>query len=63
MLRERIDTSLSFLTSAAFRQIEILCHGDPMGDELSLTFITRTRWFYMDQMLTLKYRLEGEGAK
>jgi len=43
--------------------IEILCHGDPMGDELSLTFITRTRWFYMDQMLTLKYRLEGEGAK
>lgn len=43
--------------------IEILCQGDPMGDELSLTFITRTRWFYMDQMLTLKYRLEGEGAK
>jgi hypothetical protein len=25
--------------------VEILCHGDPLGDELSLTFIHRTRWF------------------
>lgn len=29
-----------------------------MGDELSLTFIYRTRWFSPTKVLTLKYRLE-----
>lgn len=38
--------------------IEILCNGDQMGDELSLTFILRTRWFAPNRVLTLKYRLE-----
>ena len=37
-----------------------------MGDELSLTFIYRTRWFSPTKVLTLKYRLEdveeGGGA-
>jgi len=40
--------------------IELLCNGDPMGDELSLTFILRTRWFSDNKVLTLKYRLEEE---
>ena len=29
-----------------------------MGEELSLTFIYRTRWFSPTKVLTLKYRLE-----
>mmetsp|Transcript_6641 Transcript_6641/g.11828 ORF Transcript_6641/g.11828 Transcript_6641/m.11828 type:complete len:132 (-) Transcript_6641:132-527(-) len=43
--------------------IELLCNGDPMGDELSLTFILRTRWFSTNKVLTLKYRLEEGDAK
>jgi len=43
--------------------IEVLCNGDPMGDELSLTFIFRTRWFLTNKVLTLKYRLEEENTK
>ena len=41
-------------------QIEITCNGDIMGDELSLTFILRTRWFSTNKVLALKYRLEEE---
>jgi len=40
--------------------IELLCNGDPMGDELSLTFILRTRWFLSNKVLTLHYRMEEE---
>lgn len=43
-------------------QIEVLCNGDPIGDELSLTFILRTRWFNPNKILTLKYRLSEEFA-
>ncbi|KAL7535694.1 hypothetical protein ACHAXR_012398 [Thalassiosira sp. AJA248-18] len=43
--------------------IEILCNGDRMGDELSLTFISRTRWFSSNKCLSLKYRLEEENRK
>mmetsp|Transcript_11944 Transcript_11944/g.25204 ORF Transcript_11944/g.25204 Transcript_11944/m.25204 type:complete len:488 (-) Transcript_11944:100-1563(-) len=42
--------------------IEVLCNGDPIGDELSLTFILRTRWFNTNKILTLKYRLSEEFA-
>ncbi|KAL3793990.1 hypothetical protein ACHAW5_008165 [Stephanodiscus triporus] len=40
--------------------IEITCNGDAIGDELSLTFILRTRWFSTNKVLALKYRLEEE---
>ncbi|KAL9189446.1 hypothetical protein ACHAXT_009121 [Thalassiosira profunda] len=43
--------------------IEILCNGDPVGNELSLTFIFRTRWLFApkEEVFTLNYRLEEEG--
>lgn len=37
-------------------EIVVLCNGDVLGDELSLTFIQRTRWL-SDEELTLSYRL------
>ncbi|KAL7471910.1 hypothetical protein ACHAXS_012215 [Conticribra weissflogii] len=42
--------------------VEVLCNGDPIGDELSLTFILRTRWFNPNKILTLNYRLSEEFA-
>eukprot|EP01082_Thalassiosira_pseudonana_P000320 g126.t1 g126 contig1:300827-302255(-) len=42
--------------------IEVLCNGDPMGNELSLIFILRTRWLSPNNVLTLKYRLMEEHA-
>ena len=48
-----MTTSLLILS----RQIEILCNGDVVGNEHSLTFILRTCWFAPDKMLTLNYRL------
>lgn len=38
-------------------KIEILCNDEPVGNEHSLTFILRTRWFYPNKLLTLHYRL------
>jgi len=42
------------------RDIEILCNGDPLGDELSLLFIKRTRWLMDKKDFTLSYRLGNE---
>jgi len=41
-------------------QIELTCCNEILGDELSLTFILRTRWFSTNKVLALKYRLEEE---
>ena len=42
-------------------QIEVRCNGDHVGDELSLTFILKTRWLDPTKDLTLHYRLDGQG--
>ncbi|KAL3809421.1 hypothetical protein ACHAXA_005522 [Cyclostephanos tholiformis] len=48
------------LKDCSKNSIELTCNGDPVGDELSLTFILRTRWFSTNKVLALKYRLEEE---
>jgi len=42
--------------------LDVLCNGDPLGDELSLTFIQRTRWLHPSKDLCLHYCFEEEGA-
>ena len=43
-------------------QVQIFCNGDRLGDELSLTFIFRTRWLHPKEEMTLSYRIvEDEG--
>lgn len=42
--------------------LEILCNGDIVGDELSLTFIHRTRWLNNDEELVLTYSMD-DGMK
>lgn len=37
--------------------VEILCNGDRIGDELSLTFVRKTRWLHPSDDLCLHYRL------
>ena len=37
--------------------IELTCNGDTMDDELTLTYILRTKWLTSNKVLTLKYRL------
>ena len=70
---------LPWLTSSAFiyllkmdvlsfppGKVEILCNGDVMGDDHSLTFIFRTLCNGdggYDKVLHLKYRSEGEGGE
>ena len=61
------DTSLSTLSnvvsssssssSSSPTMIELTCNGDTMDDELTLTYILRTKWFTSNKVLTLKYRL------
>mmetsp|Transcript_36509 Transcript_36509/g.79485 ORF Transcript_36509/g.79485 Transcript_36509/m.79485 type:complete len:355 (+) Transcript_36509:58-1122(+) len=41
--------------------IEICCNGGQVGDELSLTFIQRTRWIQTGEEVTLTYRYGEEG--
>mmetsp|Transcript_47235 Transcript_47235/g.143027 ORF Transcript_47235/g.143027 Transcript_47235/m.143027 type:complete len:80 (-) Transcript_47235:586-825(-) len=41
--------------------VEICCNGDPLGDELSLTFINRTRWIDPTEEVQLTYRFGEEG--
>jgi len=40
--------------------IEICCNGGTVGDELSLTFIERTRWMQAGKAMTLTYRKRQE---
>eukprot|EP00979_Chaetoceros_neogracilis_P013240 scaffold3742_cov267-Chaetoceros_neogracile.AAC.12 len=37
--------------------LELQCNGDTIGDELSLTFVQRTRWLKPDEDMILSYRL------
>jgi len=54
----------SSTSGAASKLIEISCNGDPLGDELSLTFVHRTRWLNnSSQDLTLHYRYKREGEE
>jgi hypothetical protein len=39
---------------------ELTCNGETLEDELTLTFILRTKWFTSNKVLTLKYRLLHE---
>jgi len=48
--------------SSARPNVDVLCNGDPLGDELSLTFIQRTRWLHPSLDLCLHYRLGEDGA-
>ena len=41
--------------------IEICCAGGTVGDELSLTFIERTRWMQAGKEMVLSYRKRQEG--
>ena len=43
-------------------QIDVLYNGDPLGDELSLIFIQRTRWHHPTQDLCLHYCFGEDGA-
>ena len=52
--------TLKLFTPKFLVQIELTCCNEIMGDELSLTFILRTRWFSPNKVLALKYRLEEE---
>jgi len=47
------------LNTTPLSGIEILCDGDPIGDELSLVFVERTR-FSGDGILILTYRFEED---
>jgi len=61
-LRKYVLRKLNLASSLKASAVEILCNGDPLGDELSLTFIHRTRWIDGDdQLLTLTFRLSEEG--
>jgi len=40
--------------------LELRCNGDTVGDELSLTFIQRTRWLKPDEDMVLGYRLSQD---
>ena len=42
------------------KKIEILCSGDPLGGELSLIFVSRTRWVHSADDFTLTYRIIDE---
>mmetsp|Transcript_507 Transcript_507/g.816 ORF Transcript_507/g.816 Transcript_507/m.816 type:complete len:100 (-) Transcript_507:20-319(-) len=43
--------------------VEILCNGDPLGDELSLMFIHKTRWPRDEIPFILTYRVNGNKSK
>jgi len=53
-----LDDSLS--SSLTPSSIEILCSGDPLGGELSLIFVSRTRWVHSADDFTLTYRIIDE---
>lgn len=64
------DTSISALSSKVVSSssssptmIELTCNGDTMDDELTLTYILRTKWFTSNKVLTLKYRLLHRGGE
>jgi len=42
--------------------VDVLCNGDPLGNELSLIFIQRTRWLYPNEDLCLHYRFGENGV-
>lgn len=46
----------------ASNAVQIFCNGDRLGDELSLTFVFRTRWLHPNEEMTLSYKIvEDEG--
>ena len=47
---------LKKLALASIAEIEILCKGETLGQELSLLFISKSRWLDSDQDLELNYR-------
>lgn len=51
---------ISFSSSSFEKKIEILCSGDPLGGELSLIFVSRTRWVHSADDFTLTYRIIDE---
>lgn len=57
-LKKYIIQQLS-LKSMSPQTIEVRCNGDHVGDELSLTFIKKTRWLDLTKDLTLHYQLDG----
>ena len=66
------DTCLSTLSSKVVSStsspssptmIELTCNGDTMDDELTLTYILRTKWLTSNKVLTLKYRLLHRGGE
>jgi len=48
------------LTLDPSQVLELRCNGDTVGDELSLTFIQRTRWLKPDEDMVLGYRLSQD---
>lgn len=55
------------LTPLVTCQVEIVCNGITVGNELSLAFIDRTVWVHTKQTMKLTYRvdedfLKGSGA-
>ena len=43
--------------------LEVLCHGTPLGDELSVSFILRTVWMEHNKSLVLTYRKTSSGKE
>jgi len=59
-IKKYIIQKLNLNTSSS--TIEVLCDGDPLGEELSLKFIRRTRWHHPTQDLCLNYRIGEDEA-
>mmetsp|Transcript_15066 Transcript_15066/g.17203 ORF Transcript_15066/g.17203 Transcript_15066/m.17203 type:complete len:393 (-) Transcript_15066:166-1344(-) len=49
------------LKNTATEAIDVRCNGDRVGDELSLTFILKTRWLHPTEDLKLHYGLDCYG--
>jgi hypothetical protein len=55
--KSKLVSLSSSSSSPSPTMIELTCNGETMEDELTLTFILRTKWFTSNKVLTLKYRL------
>lgn len=51
---------LHSLTTLVTCQVEIVCNGTTVGNELSLAFIVRTVWDHTKQTMKLTYRMDED---
>lgn len=51
------------LTPLVTCQVEFVCNGIPIGNELSLAFIDRTVWVHRKQTMKITYRIDEDFLK